>query len=78
MSVYQLRGRKDLLLGPMADLAYRNGLTPNRITALGLCAGVTCGGLLALHLVPIAIVFGLLSAFCDVLDGTVADRKSVV
>lgn len=72
MSVYRLRGSKDHLLVPVAIIAYRHGLAPNRITALGLCAGVTCGAMLALQQIPIAIAFGLLSVFCDVLDGTVA------
>jgi len=74
MSVYRLRGKKDLFFGPLAGIAYRHGLTPNRITVLGLCAGVACGGLLALHQIPLAIALGLLSVFCDVLDGTVARR----
>lgn len=77
MSIYRLRWRKDLFLGPIADVVYRNGLTPNGITALGLCAGVACGGFLALHQIPMAIVFGLLSVFCDVLDGTVARRHNL-
>jgi phosphatidylglycerophosphate synthase len=77
MSIYRLRRRKDLFLGPVADIAYRNHLTPNRITALGLCAGVACGWFLALHQIPMAITFGILSVFCDVLDGTIARRHNL-
>ena len=59
MGVYHLRGRKDTLLSPIAGAAYRHGLTPNIVTAIGLCAGLACGALLAMDEILMAISFGL-------------------
>ena len=44
------------------------------MTATGLCLGVISGILFALRQVPFALCFGFLSAFCDVLDGTIARK----
>ncbi len=44
------------------------------LTTLGLCFGVTTGVMLVLRAVPFALLYGLLSVFCDVFDGTLARR----
>ena len=44
------------------------------MTAVGLCLGVASGIFFAFHALPPAFVFGGLSVFCDVLDGTIARK----
>ncbi len=65
---------KDFLLSPVATAAHRLGLTPNRLTALGLCFGLVCGVFFALRAAPLGFVFLFFSALCDGLDGAVARR----
>lgn len=72
MGLYSMRKRKDTLFFRIAVFAHSIGLTPNRMTALGVFLGVCCGGLLVLDELPFALLCGFLSVFCDVLDGTIA------
>jgi len=63
---------KDNALLCVAAPAHRSGLTPNKLTSLGLCFGVMSGILFVYKAVPLALLVGFLSASCDMLDGTVA------
>jgi len=72
--LYGMRSRKDSALYRIASIAYGFGITPNVMTALGLCLGVTSGVMFSLRVFVFGFVFGLLSVFCDVLDGTIARR----
>jgi len=72
MGLYSMRKCKDTLLFRMAVFAYNSGLTPNRMTALGVSLGICSGALLVFDELPSALLCGFLSVFCDVLDGTIA------
>jgi archaetidylinositol phosphate synthase len=74
MGLYRMRSAKDNFLFHIASTARECGLTPNVTTAVGLCSGVTCGTLLSIHQTPLALFSGLLSVFCDVLDGAIARK----
>lgn len=74
LGLYSMRAGKDTVLFRLASFVYGSGLTPNMITALGLCCGVASGFLFMSHAMPFAFVFGFLSVFCDVLDGTIARK----
>jgi phosphatidylglycerophosphate synthase len=74
MGLYNMRADKDTLLFRIASVAYNCGLTPNKVTAVGLCFGVTSGILLVFRELPFALLFGCLNVFCDVLDGTIARK----
>jgi phosphatidylglycerophosphate synthase len=69
---YSLRLRKDRLLLPLAQFAHRCGVTPNSVTALGLCLGIASGIAIAYQEVPTALLLLCVSVFCDVLDGALA------
>jgi phosphatidylglycerophosphate synthase len=69
-----MRTNKDSVMFRLANAAFKCGFTPNMITALGLSFGVASGAILALHFIPWALAFGLISVFCDVLDGTLARK----
>ena len=69
-----MRTGKDAVLLRLASAANNYGLTPNMMTALGLCLGVASGVMFMLRALPFAFAFGFLSVFCDVLDGTLARR----
>jgi len=72
MGLYGMRKCKDTLLFRIAVLAHNSGLTPNRMTALGVSLGICTGALLVFDELPFALLCGFLSVFCDVLDGTIA------
>jgi phosphatidylglycerophosphate synthase len=72
MNLYTLKPRKDKILFYLTDLALKCGLTPNKITALGLSFGIACGIFFAYQIMAIGFLIGILSIFCDVLDGAVA------
>ena len=72
MGLYGMRKCKDTLLFRIAVFAHKSGLTPNRMTALGVSLGVCAGALLVFDELPFALLCGFLSVFCDVLDGTIA------
>jgi len=72
MGLYSMRKRKDTLLFRTAVFANSAGLTPNRMTALGVSLGICSGALLVFDELPFALLCGFLSVFCDVLDGTIA------
>jgi len=67
-----------------AKLAFKAGLNPNQISALGILFAVVCsfsywlGGLLSpvaslrQTFISLAPIFLLISGFCDALDGTLA------
>ncbi len=74
LGLYSMRSSKDAVLFRIASAAYTHGLTPNILTTSGLALGLTCGTLFALHVYPLAFTFGVLSVFCDVLDGTIARK----
>ena len=74
MGLYSMRAGKDGFLFRLASAAYSWGFTPNMMTALGLTFGVASGALFAFRAVPFALVLGVLSVFCDVLDGTLARK----
>jgi phosphatidylglycerophosphate synthase len=74
MGLYKMRATKDDFLFRIADMAHNNGISPNTMTALGLCFGVATGLLFMYRQIPFAFAFGFLSVFCDVLDGTIARK----
>lgn len=63
------------LLAPVVDLLVRKGVSPNAITTLGTVATIIGGGIYARGHIHLAGWVVGLSAFCDLLDGSVA-RKS--
>jgi phosphatidylglycerophosphate synthase len=69
-----MRASKDTVMFRIARAAHNRGLTPNMMTTLGLTFGLASGTLFALHATPFAFLFGFLSVFCDVLDGTLARK----
>lgn len=69
-----LRTLKDRLLGPAAAAAVAMRLTPGRITALSLAAGLAAAGFAAGGLWPAALAFWILNRLLDGLDGAVARR----
>lgn len=77
MGLYKMRSAKDEFLFRVASAALARGLSPNAMTVLGLCFGVTAGVLFAFQQIPFAFAFGFLSVFCDVLDGTIARKFSL-
>jgi CDP-diacylglycerol--glycerol-3-phosphate 3-phosphatidyltransferase len=70
--LYRYKPHKDTVLLSVATRLDRAGVTPNQITALGLCFAFS-SGLAALrgHLYTGIILFAI-AAFFDVLDGSVA------
>ena len=74
MGLYKMRATKDAFLFRIAQRAHNNGISPNTMTALGLCFGVATGLLFMYRQIPFAFAFGFLSVFCDVLDGTIARK----
>lgn len=74
MGLYKMRSSKDNFLFRIASIAHKRGFSPDMMTALGLCFGVTAGVLFMYREIPFAFAFGFLSVFCDVLDGTVARK----
>ena len=76
MALGKLSKTTDRMLAPLAKAIVRTGVTPNSITILGL-AIVTCGGyFLYLGKLLIGIIFILVGAFADMLDGLVARYSS--
>ena len=69
-----MRAGKDAFMFRIANAAYNFGLTPNMMTSMGLTLGLSSGFLFALRAFPFAFLFGFLSVFCDVLDGTLARK----
>ncbi len=69
-----MRAGKDAFMFRIANAAYNFGLTPNMTTAMGLTLGVASGVLFAVRAFPFAFSLGVLSVFCDVLDGTLARK----
>jgi len=74
VSLYKLRAAKDNFLFRIASFAHKHRISPNIMTALGLCFGITTGVLFMYRQIPFAFAFGFLSVFCDVLDGTIARK----
>ena len=69
---YRYKPHKDAVLLRVATRLDRAGVTPNQITAIGLCLAFS-SGLAALrgHLY-IGIILFAVAVFCDALDGSVA------
>ena len=74
MGLYSLKGKKDHSLSCVVVVAHKLGFTPNIVTAIGLCFGVTGGALIAVHEIPLALSCVIISVFCDALDGAIARR----
>ena len=74
MGLYSMRSGKDTVLFRLANIAHTIGLTPNMMTASGLCFGVASGIMFMLRATLFAFILGGLSVFCDVLDGTLARK----
>jgi len=72
VNCYSMRFRKDRLLLPLAHFVHRYGITPNIVTALGLCFGVISGIAVAYRELLPALALLFVSVFCDVLDGALA------
>ena len=72
MNCYSMRFRKDRLLLSLAQSVHRYGVTPNIVTALGLCFGIISGIAVAYRELLPALVLLFVSVFCDVLDGALA------
>lgn len=63
------------ILAPVVDFLIRKGVSPNAITTFGTIATIIGGGFYARgHIVLAGWIVGL-SAFCDLLDGSVARRS---
>jgi CDP-diacylglycerol--glycerol-3-phosphate 3-phosphatidyltransferase len=63
------------VLAPAVDFLIRRGVSPNAITTFGTIATIIGGGFYARgHIVLAGWIVGL-SAFCDLLDGSVARRS---
>lgn len=63
------------MLAPAVDFLIRRGVSPNAITTFGTIATIIGGGFYARgHIVLAGWIVGL-SAFCDLLDGSVARRS---
>lgn len=63
------------MLAPAVDFLIRRGISPNAITTFGTIATIIGGGFYARgHIVLAGWIVGL-SAFCDLLDGSVARRS---
>jgi len=69
---YRYKPRKDTVLLCVAMRLDRAGVTPNQITAIGLCLAFS-SGLSALrgHL-DVSIIIFAVAALCDMLDGSIA------
>jgi phosphatidylglycerophosphate synthase len=74
MGLYRLRGAKDDFLFRAAIFAHSLGITPNAMTILGLCFGVSAGAMFWIHQMLLGFALGFISVFCDVLDGTIARK----
>ncbi len=74
MGTYSMRSGKDALMFRIAIAAYNVGFTPNMVTAMGLTLGIASGVLFASQAFAAALTFGVLSVFCDSLDGTLARK----
>lgn len=74
MGLYSIRNGKDNLLFKIASTVHNFGFTPNVITAFGLVLGAMSGLMFSVKLLPVGLVLGFLSVFCDVLDGTIARK----
>lgn len=74
MGLYDMRAGKDIVLFRIAKIAHIYGITPNMVTALGLCFGISSGLSFMYKATSLALALGFLSAFCDVLDGTIARK----
>jgi archaetidylinositol phosphate synthase len=74
IGLYKMRAGKDDFLFRIASVAHNHGMTPNMMTAVGLCFGVLSGLLFMSRQIPSAFAFGFLSVFCDVLDGAIARK----
>jgi phosphatidylglycerophosphate synthase len=74
LGLSNMRAGKDAVMFRIANAAHNYGLTPNMMTAMGLAFGLVSGVLFAFQTAALAFVFGFLSVFCDVLDGTLARR----
>jgi phosphatidylglycerophosphate synthase len=72
VNCYSMRFRKDQLLLPLAQFVHRHGITPNMVTALGLCFGIASGVAVANRELLPALVLLSVSVFCDALDGALA------
>ena len=69
---YRYKPHKDTILLYVATRLDDAGVTPNQITALGLCLAFSSGlAALSGHLYTGLILFAI-AAFCDALDGSVA------
>jgi len=74
MGLYSMRSGKDTVLFRLASIAHTHGLTPNMMTALGLCFGVASGIMFGFRAISFALAFGFLSVFCNAFDGTIARK----
>lgn len=72
LGISGMRSVKDSALLRIATAVHHYGLTPNTLTALGLCFGVMSGVLFSQRVVLLAFVSGFVSVFFDLLDGSVA------
>ncbi|HEY5547644.1 MAG TPA: CDP-alcohol phosphatidyltransferase family protein [Gemmatimonadaceae bacterium] len=63
------------VLAPVVDFLIRRGVSPNAITTFGTIATIIGGGIYARGHIHLAGWVVGLSAFCDLLDGSVARRS---
>jgi CDP-diacylglycerol--glycerol-3-phosphate 3-phosphatidyltransferase len=63
------------MLAPVVDFLIRRGVSPNAITTFGTIATIIGGGIYARGHIHVAGWVVGLSAFCDLLDGSVARRS---
>lgn len=74
MGLYRLRGVKDDFLYRAARYAHTHGITPDMVTLLGLCFGVAAGAMFLYRQMLPGLALGLISVFCDMLDGAIARK----
>ncbi len=69
---YRYKPHKDAVLLRVATRLGRAGVTPNQITAIGLCLAFSSGLAALRGLLYIGIILFAVAVLCDALDGSVA------
>ncbi|MDD1672782.1 MAG: CDP-alcohol phosphatidyltransferase family protein [Methanomicrobiales archaeon] len=72
MTLDRLRPYTAVLLRPFTELCLRAGITPNFFSAIAFLAAAAAGGAFYARYLALAILFVIVNAFSDALDGTLA------
>ncbi len=65
-------------VSPVASVLVRAGLRPNHLTVMGLFFGLLAAWFIVRAEILTAVVFVLLSSFCDLIDGAMARNEGLV